>query len=50
MNSLVGIATSYGLDVSGVESRFGQDIFFLSKTVKIDFGAHPIQWIPITRG
>jgi hypothetical protein len=38
--------TSYRLNGSGFEFRYGQDIFFLSRTVNIGSVAHPTQWIP----
>jgi hypothetical protein len=36
--SSVGIATNYGLDGSGIESRWGRDFF---AHVQTDPGAHP---------
>ena len=54
--SSVGIATAYGLDVPGIESRWGRD---LSTPVQADPGAHPasctmgtgsLPWVSCGRG
>jgi hypothetical protein len=48
--SSVGIATGYGLDGPGIESRWGLDFPHLSKT---DMGPTqpPVQWVPgLSRG
>jgi hypothetical protein len=41
-NSAVGISTYYGLDGSGIESRWGGAIF--SAPVQIGLGAHPASY------
>ena len=49
-DSSVGIATGYGLDGPGIESRWGKDFPHLSR---LDLGSTqpPIQWLPgLSRG
>ena len=41
--SVVGIATSYGLDSMGLESREGKEIFLFSKSTQAGSRAHCIQ-------
>jgi hypothetical protein len=43
--SSVGIATEYGLDGPGIESRWGRDFPRLSKPVLGPTQA-PVQWVP----
>jgi hypothetical protein len=46
----VGIATVYGLDGSGIESRWGRDFPHLSKPA-LGTTQHPVQWVPgLSRG
>ena len=48
--SAVGIATGYGLDGPGIESRWGQDIPHLSRTA-LGATQPPVQWVPgLSRG
>ena len=47
---VVGIATRYGLDGSGIESRWGRDFPHLSRTA-LSPTQSPIQWVPgLSRG
>jgi hypothetical protein len=43
--SSVGIATSYGLDGPGIESRWGRDFPYLSRPV-LGPTQLPVQWVP----
>ena len=43
--SSVGIATAYGLDVSGIESRWGRDFPHLSRPA-LRPTQPPVQWVP----
>ena len=43
--SVVGIATSYGLDGSGIESRCGRDFPHLSSPA-LGLTQPPVQWVP----
>jgi hypothetical protein len=44
--SSIGIATGYGLDGPGIESRWGQDFLHLSRPTH-----PPVQWVPgLSRG
>jgi hypothetical protein len=48
--SSVGIATGYGLDGSGIESRWGRDFPHLSRPA-LEPIQPPVQWIPgLSRG
>ena len=44
-NSSVGIATRYGLDGPGIESRWGRDFLHLSRQ-SLGPTQHHIQWVP----
>jgi hypothetical protein len=44
-DSSVGIATHYGLDGPGIESRWGRDFLRLSRPV-LGPTQPPIQWVP----
>jgi hypothetical protein len=44
-DSSVGIATRYGLDGSGIESRWGRDFSQPSRPA-LGPTQHPIQWVP----
>jgi hypothetical protein len=49
-DSVVGIATRYGLDGPGFESRWGRDFPLLSKPT-LGPTQPPIQWVPgLSRG
>ena len=49
-DSSVGIATRYGLDGPGIESRWGRDFPHLSR-LALEPTHPPIQWVPgISRG
>ena len=43
--SVVGIATDYGLDGSGIESRWGRDFPHLSRPAT-EPTQPPLQWVP----
>jgi hypothetical protein len=48
--SSVSIATGYGLDGPGIESRWGQDFLHLSRPA-LRPTQSPVQWVPgISRG
>jgi hypothetical protein len=48
--SAVGIATSYGLDGPGIESRWGRDFPHLSRPT-VGHNQAPVQWVPgLSRG
>jgi len=44
-NSAVGIATRYGLDGPGIESRWGRDFPYISRPA-LEPTQPPIQWLP----
>jgi len=43
-DSIVGIATGYGLDSPGIESRWGQDFLHLSRPA-LGPTQSPVQWV-----
>jgi hypothetical protein len=45
LGSVVGIATSYGLDSPGIKFQWGQDFPHLSRPV-LDPTQPPVQWVP----
>jgi hypothetical protein len=48
--SVVGIATAYGLDGPGIESRWGRDFPHLSRPA-LRPNQPPVQWVPdLSRG
>jgi hypothetical protein len=48
--SVVGIATSYGLDGPGIETRWGRDFPHLTRTA-LGPPQPPVQWVPgVSRG
>jgi hypothetical protein len=44
--SVVGIATAYGLDGPGIESRWGRDFPHLSRPA-LRLTQPPVQWVPL---
>ena len=49
-DSSVGIATDYGLDGPGIESRWGRDFPHLSRPA-LGLIQPPVQWVPgLSRG
>ena len=49
-SSVVGIATAYGLDGPGIESRWGRDFPHLSRPA-LRLAQPPVQWVPgLSRG
>ena len=49
-DSSVGIATGYGLDGPGIESRWGRDLPHLSR-LALRPTQSPVQWVPgLSRG
>ena len=48
--SVVGIATGYGLESLGIESRWGRDFQHLSRPA-LGTNQPPVQWVPdLSRG
>jgi hypothetical protein len=47
--SSVGIATGYGLDGSGIDSRCGRDFPHLSRPA-LGSTQTPVQWVPVSPG
>jgi hypothetical protein len=48
--SVVGIATGYGLDSPGIESRWVRDFPHLSRSA-LELAEPPVQWVPgLSRG
>ena len=45
LDSSVGIATRYGLDGPGIESRWGRDFPYLSRSA-LGPTRPPVQWVP----
>jgi hypothetical protein len=48
-DNAVGIATGYGLDCPGIESRWGRDFAYLSR-LALRPTQPPIQWVPCLSG
>jgi len=49
-HSSVGIATGYGLEGPGIESRWGRDFLHMSRQA-LGLTQPPVQWVPgLSRG
>ena len=49
-DGIVGVATCYGLEGPGIESRWGRDLPHLSKPA-LRLTQPPVQWVPgLSRG
>jgi hypothetical protein len=50
LGSVVGVATDYGMDSTGIESQWGQDFLYLSR-LALGLTQPPVQWVPgLSRG